>query len=60
MAAILINCPTTQAQVSTGQHATIKEFHEGDFEGSFRCSSCAEIHAWTKPQARLALPLRER
>ena len=54
MAAILITCPTTGATVNTGQHVT-RHDQDAVLEGGgrFRCSSCNQVHEWTKDSARL-------
>ncbi len=58
MSVILTPCPTTREPVSTGQHATAAQFEATDFNGRFRCTSCGQVHEWSKPQAHLAQPLR--
>ena len=54
MAAIMMPCPVTGETVATGQHVSPQEFAAADIMGGrFRCSSCQQVHDWTKDQVSL-------
>ena len=54
MAAIIMSCPNTGATVGTGQHVRAEDFAAADtLTGRFRCSSCNQVHGWTKVDVRL-------
>lgn len=54
MPEILIRCPLTKKQLSTGIALAEDVFAVADFNGqAVRCPHCAMMHSWTKRDAFL-------
>lgn len=52
---IVITCPKTGKDVSTGMAASKDAFASSDFrQNSFQCPDCHEMHTWDKKDARRA------
>ena len=51
MARILTICPTTGQAVPTGYRSADVDLWTDPGSWSFRCSVCAQVHAWTASEA---------
>lgn len=54
MPLIVITCPTTNKEVSTGMTMDKSSFDSTEITGNqFECSQCSQLHTWDKTDARL-------
>ena len=54
MSLVMIHCPVTGETISTRHTMSESQFAGEAFENAaVRCSSCGEIHRWSKAQAWL-------
>jgi hypothetical protein len=58
MPRVVIDCPETGDPTPTGYWSSNLDFVSADERRAFRCSSCGDIHEWSRTDARLEQPAR--